>query len=172
MLTGNTAHQLGKVIQRKLLTLNDTADQRIARVETGRNDVEVHFLDGARFSVPIDSKHSWNRVAVSPDRRFLIVPRVDGDLVDTIPWDAIRKPQSHLDEEERTKRLIAQTLRRHRKRAGLSQQKAAPESGVSRQTILRLEKAGNYPGTATLKALAQTYGTTLPRLLADLHTDS
>lgn len=172
VLTGKTARQLGTVILKKVQALHDTAEQRIALLEPGRGDVEVLFLDGKRFRLPTDRKHLWNRVAVSPDRRFLLVPRSEGDALDTIPWDAIRKPQSHLDEEERTKRLISQTLRRLREQAGLSQEKAAEKSGVSRKTINRLENAGNYPGTATLKALARAYGTTLAELLSDLRAET
>ena len=110
-------------------------------------------------------------VTVSPDRRFLMVPRAAGDALDTVPWDAIRKPQSHLDEEERTKRLLAQTLRRLREEAGLSQEEAAEKSGLARKTINRLENAGNYPGVATLEALARAYRITLAKLLSGLRAE-
>ena len=99
-----------------------------------------------------------------------MVPRASGDVLDTIPWDAIRKPRSHLDEAERTKRLLAQTLRRLRTAAGLSQASAATRSGLARKTINRLENAGNYPGVATLEALARAYRTSLSELLANLRT--
>lgn len=170
VLTANTATQLGRAVLRKIRELRQTAEQRIAFLDSDRREMEVTFLDGERFRLAADRSHDWKRVMVSSDRRFLMVPRARGELLDTIPWDAIRKPRSHLDEAERTKRRLARTLRRLRTEAGLSQAEAARRGGLTRKTINRLENAGNYPGVATLEALARAYGTSLPDLLASLRT--
>ena len=157
--------QLAQRVGKLLNNLKKSADQRIVRTRmvSGR-EIEVLFLDGEVFSLPLDGKYDWSQVRVAPDRRYLIVPRNGGEL-ETIPWDAIRRPDSHLDEESRTQRRLAETLRNLRKEADFTQAEAARASGLARQTIIRLEKAGNYPGLKTLRALAKAYGLTVEELL-------
>lgn len=163
---GQLAKRIGALIDR----LIESAEQRIVLARPiSEEEIEVQFLDGEVFSLPLDREHNWTQLCIAPDHRYLIVPR-NGGALDTIPWDAIRRPDSHLDEERRTQRRLAETLRSLRKEADLSQEKAAQASGLTRQTIIRLEKAGNYPGLKTLRALARTYGLTVEGLLARLRS--
>lgn len=166
LVLAKSPDKLAERIGTLITQLEKSAEQRIvlARVVT-KKEIEVHFLDGQVFSLALDSQHDWTQVRIAPDHRYLIVPTTGGEL-DTIPWDAIRRPESHLDEESRTQRRLAQTLCTLRKEAGLSQEKAARASGLTRQTIIRLERAGNYPGLRTLGVLARAYGLDVGALLA------
>jgi DNA-binding XRE family transcriptional regulator len=165
LIWAESADKLAQRVGRLLNSLKKSADQRIVRTRmVSEKEIEVLFLDGEVFSLLVDDKHDWSRVGVAPDRRYLIVPRSDGQS-DTIPWDAIRRPDGLLDEETRTQRRLAETLRNLRKEADLTQAEAARTSGLARQTIIRLEKAGNYPGLKTLRALAKAYGLTVEELL-------
>ena len=146
--------------------LSSTASQRILAVRvSGRQILSVTFFDGKTFELKLESHQLQERVTVDPDRRYLIVPRLDR-VVDTIPWDAIRQPKALLDDRQNACNALATALRRLREDAGLSQIAAAEKSGLTRQTVIRLEKAGQYPGLATLDALAAAYGVTTRDILA------
>lgn len=138
--------------------LDQTASQRILTLQpSGKRSLTVTFLDGQAFELHLDPHHLADRVLIDPERRYLIVPRFDRTTV-SIPWDAVRQPRSLLAARDRDARALAAALRGLRERAGMSQTAAAAKSRLTRQTIIRLEKAGHYPGLATLNALAQAYG--------------
>jgi repressor LexA len=59
------------------------------------------------------------------------------------------------------------TLRRLRKRAGLSQADVAARAGITQSAYSRLETGGRAPGLSLLTALARTLGTTAADLLQD-----
>lgn len=62
--------------------------------------------------------------------------------------------------------LLAQHLTRLRAEAGWSLDQLAQETGVSRATLARVEKAQVSPTTDTLAKLCRAYGTSMSRLLA------
>lgn len=171
LLTGSTPSRLANEMRSFIDMLDSSAEQRIVRAEVGKRDTEVLFLDNEYFTISRDDELRWDELDISGDRTYLNVPRTDG-AIDTIPWDAIRKPRSHLDDGARTKRLLAKVLKTLRTRAGLTQLQAAERSGLDRQTIIRLERGGNYPGVKTLRALAKAYGVKLSELLDEFAAGS
>lgn len=170
VLQGKTPVQLAKIVVRLIDSLEATAEQRILCYrKRGVGRLDVLFLDGECYTLNMHTGYRWDNVWISPDLHYLVVLDQDGDPR-TIPWDEIRQPESHLDELRRTQQRLAEVLLTLRKSAGLSQVKAAQKSRLSRMTIHRLEKGGNYPGVATLKSLAKAYGVSLEDLLAELRT--
>ena len=165
VLMVDTPGKLAARVHHLIDDLARTASRRIIAVKpTGRQRLSVTFLDGQTFEAKLEPHQLADRVSVDPDRRYLIVPRVDRK-VDTIPWDAIRQPKALLDGKRKACNALSAALRRVREEAGLSQTAAAQRSGLTRQTIIRLEKAGHYPGLATLDALAAAYGVKTKDLL-------
>lgn len=160
-----TARKLARRIRKQIRDLEDSADQRILRVRRSpRGTVEVLFLDGEMFDVRVNDGWDWDKLSIASDRRYFIVPRHDGSTA-TVPWDGIRRPEAHLDEERRSRERLAQTIRALRNEARLTQDALARASGLSRQTINRLERAGHYPGLETLRTLARGLGVDLRELL-------
>ena len=62
---------------------------------------------------------------------------------------------------------IPARLAEARKKAGLTQEKAAEQAGLSTTSIARYERALGYPSQAALKLLALLYGTSVEWLLGD-----
>ncbi len=62
---------------------------------------------------------------------------------------------------------IPARLAEARKRAGLTQEKAAEQAGLSTTSIARYERALGYPSQAALKLLAVLYGRSTEWLLGD-----
>lgn len=166
LVAGRDADGLARRVAKLTRSLTRVPQQKIVSVRRFSRELEVLFLDDAAFRMPLDDRNDWDRVSIDKDRLSLSVPR-DGESV-TIPWDAIRDPACHIDEAQRTKRAIAATLRTLRGRAGLTQREVAERAQLDRQTVVRLERGGHYPGLQTLRKLALACGVTLQELLADL----
>lgn len=62
---------------------------------------------------------------------------------------------------------LGERIRAQRQRAGLSQEKLAELTGVSRQAVAKWEADRSAPGTANLFCLAEIFGTTVDLLLAE-----
>lgn len=62
---------------------------------------------------------------------------------------------------------LGERIRMQRQRAGLSQEKLAELTGVSRQAVAKWEADRSAPGTANLFRLAEIFGTTVDLLLAE-----
>jgi putative transcriptional regulator len=59
---------------------------------------------------------------------------------------------------------LESTVRKHRQRVGLSQEALARELGVSRQTIVNIEKGISEPRVLLAIALAATLGVAIEQL--------
>lgn len=62
---------------------------------------------------------------------------------------------------------LGERIRTQRQRVGLSQEKLAELTGVSRQAVAKWETDRSAPGTAKLFRLAEVFGTTVDLLLAE-----
>jgi putative transcriptional regulator len=170
LLQADSPDELVSEMSRVIIQLQQAADQHIYRAAlVGKDRVEVTFLDGEVFDLPTDDEHDWSELRMEPELLYLMVPRDDG-RIDTIPWDAIRRPASHVDAGLRSRRQIATALRGLRDETGLSQADAAERSGLTRQTINRLEKGEHHPTVNTLELLAAAYSVTVDELLRRFHT--
>lgn len=56
-------------------------------------------------------------------------------------------------------RPLSNSLRRHRQLASLTQQQLAERLGVTRQTVIAIEKGNYTPSVSLALALAQVFGT-------------
>jgi transcriptional regulator with XRE-family HTH domain len=75
--------------------------------------------------------------------------------------------RQQIDAEARSQlEVLADEVRRHRKRRELSLEGLASLSGVSRSMISKIERAEAVPSTAVLSRLAEALGVTFSRLMA------
>jgi putative transcriptional regulator len=58
-----------------------------------------------------------------------------------------------------TQRPLTNSVRRHRQLASLTQQQLAEKLGVTRQTVLAMEKGNYTPSVSLALALAEVFGT-------------
>lgn len=77
-----------------------------------------------------------------------------------------RRAPDHDDADRQQLAVLAEELRRQRKRRGLSLEQLAALSGVSRSMISKVERAEAVPSTSILSRLAEALGTTFSRLMA------
>src|ERR1700678_370829 len=82
---------------------------------------------------------------------------------------AVKSPgrRAQIDAQSRSQlEVLADEVRRHRKRRELSLEGLASLSGVSRSMISKIERAEATPSTAVLSRLAEALGVTFSRLMA------
>lgn len=82
---------------------------------------------------------------------------------------AVKSPgrRAQIDAQSRSQlEVMADEVRRHRKRRELSLEGLASLSGVSRSMISKIERAEATPSTAVLSRLAEALGVTFSRLMA------
>lgn len=79
----------------------------------------------------------------------------------------MRENFSEVSEEGQFERQLADRLAALRTQAGWSLDELATQSGVSRATLSRLERAETSPTATLLSRLARAYGLPLSRLLAE-----
>jgi quercetin dioxygenase-like cupin family protein len=70
------------------------------------------------------------------------------------------------EENQHQLKIVAEELRRHRKRRDLSLEQLSIQSGVSRSMISKIERCETFPSTTILSKLAEALETTFSRLMA------
>jgi transcriptional regulator with XRE-family HTH domain len=76
-----------------------------------------------------------------------------------------RRPRTERDIEDQLK-ILAEEVKRHRKRHDLSLEQLAAQSGVSRSMISKIERCEAVPSTTVLSRLAEALETTFSQLMA------
>jgi mannose-6-phosphate isomerase-like protein (cupin superfamily) len=76
-----------------------------------------------------------------------------------------RPPRTERDIEDQV-RILAEELKRHRRRRDLSLEQLAAQSGVSRSMISKIERCEAVPSTTVLSRLAEALETTFSQLMA------
>lgn len=71
------------------------------------------------------------------------------------------------EETESTGRSLAQSLKEHRNRCGMTQELVAEKLDISRQAVSKWESGASEPSTSNLIALAKLYNIDLAELLKD-----
>ena len=66
------------------------------------------------------------------------------------------------------RKTLAEVLKEHRTRCGMTQEYVAEALGISRQAVSKWELGASEPSTTNLLALAKLYGTTPEELLSAL----
>jgi transcriptional regulator with XRE-family HTH domain len=86
--------------------------------------------------------------------------------LDDMPVGATAKPRRAERGNVDQLKVLAEELRRHRRRRDLSLEQLAALSGVSRSMISKIERCEAVPSTAVLSHLAEALDTTFSQLMA------
>lgn len=89
------------------------------------------------------------------------------DTMRTLPTESTKgRGESRGSEAQVQLSILAEEVKRHRKRRALSLEQLATLSGVSRSMISKIERCEAMPSTTILSRLAEALGTTFSRLMA------
>lgn len=82
----------------------------------------------------------------------------------------IQNPAEVLD-DERMKELLARSLDRHMRKAGITQTELARRSGIGKSTLNTYFVRKSFPSPAKLQALADAFGLTVEELAPEVDRD-
>lgn len=152
---------------------NDPGYQRIKSAELSNNNLHVTFQNGDRVTItkesfePANSKDiAWEQLSFTPFE--ILVPASPTKL--EILWDSIRVltdvefSQFLATKAEEEAKKVGQRLKSLRERKGIKASDLAEKSGVTPQTISRIENGRTDVGFATLKKILVAMGYTLKDL--------
>ena len=147
------------------------AERMMTSAETSRKGIEIIFADGQRGVVPFSEIPELagfvdlDNVEL-PNPYEAILHTKSGQTLE-LPWDFVRH---YCDSTYRPRieavalagrRAIGARIRQLRVSAGLTQQALSQAAGVSRVTLLRIEKGEQSPRYDTLVSLANALGGTI-----------
>ncbi len=155
----------------------DVARRMMTVARLLEDGIELSFADGARELIPNpDLSEIGERTALStlnlPNPYEMVLETTQGETL-KIPWDFARHycDASYRPAVEamamRGRHTLGQRIRRLRNAAGLSQDALARAAGISRVTLVRLERGEQTPRYKTLGTIARALGVDVSELLVE-----
>jgi transcriptional regulator with XRE-family HTH domain/Zn-dependent peptidase ImmA (M78 family) len=147
--------------------------QKIQDAKFANNNVVVDFENGDVIKVPKENlipygytDIEWNKLRFTPYE--IIIPANPNTL--EIPWDNLRVITDKdfgkylADKSEEQSKLIGKKVKRLREKKGIKSNELAERSGVTPQTISRIEKGHTDVSFATLRKILASMGYSLQDL--------